>query len=161
VHVRGWQAAYRDEISAEWLSGLDPEARARLWTRILRGGLGQVFVAESELGITGFCALLAARDADLDRSAVVEISALYVDPESWRSGHGRALFRAARAGAHSQGFREISLWVVESNPRGRGFYESQGFVADGATLTEAHESGATLIEVRYRYLIEEPADPQP
>jgi ribosomal protein S18 acetylase RimI-like enzyme len=150
VHVRSWQAAYRAEVPAAYLTALDPEARGRRWARILNESEGTTFVTEAEGAICGFCGVCANRDADLDSSVSAEIAALYVHPDSWRSGYGRSLCRAALSCAREHDFREVTLWVLESNQRARRFYEAHDFLPDGAAKAESHESGVTLSEVRYR-----------
>lgn len=150
VHVRAWQAAYREEVPAAYLDALDPSARAQRWAGILSESTGTTFVAEAEGAIRGFCGLCANRDGDLDGAVYAEIPALYVHPDTWRAGYGRSLCRVALSRAREEGFRGVTLWVLESNQRGRRFYEAEGFLPDGAAKAEPHESGATLSEVRYR-----------
>ena len=48
-----------------------------------------------------------------------------------------------------RGFREGVLWVLEDNPRGRDFYERQGWHADGGRKVE-DLGGVELTELRYR-----------
>ena len=46
---------------------------------------GQVFVAERDAAIVGFAAVLPRADGD------TELDGLFVEPEIWKSGIGRAL----------------------------------------------------------------------
>ena len=154
VHVRSWQAAYRREVPVAYLDALDPEARGRRWAEILSRSQGTMFVVEAEAGIRGFCGLRGPLDAEPGSAATAETAALYVHPDSWRSGYGRSLCRAALETARGEGFHELILWVLKSNQPARRFDEAQGLLPDGATKTESHESGATLREVRYRCLLE-------
>ena len=58
--------------------------------------------------------------------------------------HGRVNFRAIRSG-HT----EVSVWVLDTNQRGRAFYERMGLTLDGAAKTDTLD-GFPLTEVRYR-----------
>ena len=79
-----------------------------------------------------------------------EIYAIYVAPERWGTGVGRALMTAARDALAAAGNAEIRLWVLAENARARRFYERAGMVTDGAlgTFTPAG-STVELAEVRY------------
>ena len=63
-----------------------------------------------------------------------ELFAIYVDPEAWGRGAGRALMDTALASLREH-FDEAVLWVLEDNPRTRRFYELAGWVHDGGRDT--------------------------
>ena len=81
---------------------------------------GQVFVAELDGRIAGFAAVVGG-----------ELDGLFVEPELWRRGIGRAL---ANAAAHEARRRGFTLWVT-ANPAALGFYERCGFVLEGEAQT--------------------------
>lgn len=147
IQVRGWRAAYRGIIPDDFLDKLDVEKRIAVWKRFVQEETGTLLVSKLAGVVTGFCHLIPSRDADADGTA--EIAAIYVDPDHWRSGHGKPLFRAALELAIAQEFRELTLWVIAENSRGRAFYETMGMAIDGATKTE-ERPGFRLEEVRYR-----------
>jgi GNAT superfamily N-acetyltransferase len=91
----------------------------------------------------GFVSHGPARDAEHPKAG--EIYALYVVPEAWDTGAGRALLEWAmeRLQAHH---RTTLLWVIAGNARGRRFYEAAGFHADGTKKLLFHGS---TIAVRY------------
>jgi N-acetylglutamate synthase-like GNAT family acetyltransferase len=82
---------------------------------------GNVFVAERSGTIVGFAAVLAYEDR-------IELEALFVEPEAWRTGVGRALVEHAAAVA-----REIGAGTLDvmGNPNVAGLYEACGFEAIG------------------------------
>jgi L-amino acid N-acyltransferase YncA len=91
VHICSWQGAYRGHMPDEFLDGLDVEKRTNTWRELTQDSGKIVFVAEdSESNIEGFSALGPSRDADANPSTA-EVSAIYVHPEKWRKGIGRAL----------------------------------------------------------------------
>ena len=65
-----------------------------------------------------------------------EIYLIYVHPDHWDSGAGRALMVAGLDFLRSAGFTEAVLWVLPTNDRARRFYERGGWVEDGVTRVE-------------------------
>ena len=148
VHVRTWQAAYEHVFGAERLATLDLEQRRSRWESVLSAPeLHQrSFVVEDEDGrVVGFAATGANRDADGEG----ELYAIYAFPESWGSGAGPALMRAALESLREEGFPTAILWVLEDNPRARRFYERERWTVDGGRR-ELEALGVSVAEVRYR-----------
>ena len=81
---------------------------------------GQVIVAELDGEVAGFAALVGG-----------ELDGLFVEPELWRRGIGRALVNAA---AHETRRKGLTLTVI-ANPDARLFYESCGLTIEGETQT--------------------------
>jgi GNAT superfamily N-acetyltransferase len=140
VHVAGWEGAYRGLVPDAWFEERTLENRTSMWRRVLGDVRSAVvFVAEDGGTVVGLAsAQLPSRDADADEDTA-EISALYVDPDHWRAGAGRALMDALLAELSVRGFETATLWVFEANPRARAFYGVCGFVADGARQGEPPE----------------------
>jgi GNAT superfamily N-acetyltransferase len=150
VHVRSWQVAYRGHMPDEFLDGLDVEKRTNMWRALTLDPVKIIFVAEdSESNIEGFSALGPSRDADANPSTA-EVSAIYVHPEKWGKGIGRALLSTSLEQVRKREFNQITLWVLEANQRARSFYESFGFIHDGAIKDDDHWKSFAVREVRYR-----------
>ena len=81
---------------------------------------GQVIVAEVDGMIAGFAAVVGG-----------ELDGLFVEPDLWGHGIGRALADAATNEARRRG---LALKVI-ANPRARRFYESCGFSVEGDEQT--------------------------
>lgn len=158
VHVRAWQVAYAGIVPGEVLAALDPVERADRW----RTRLGDphradtALVAATDGVVVGFSCVGPYRiDQDFQRLDPEggELYSLYVDPERWRMGAGRALMTAALTHLARNGSRSVRLWVLADNRPARRFYERCGFVADGAAATyTAHRPDGTAVdldEVRY------------
>jgi GNAT superfamily N-acetyltransferase len=137
VHVHTWQAAYQDVFGAERLAGIDTPRRVAGWTRALEEE-EPTFVADDDGRVVGFVSLRAC-----------ELRAIYALPETWGSGAGPALMRAAVEQLREEGCAEAFLWVLEDNPRARRFYEREGWDIDGARK-EDEFLGVRVAEVRYR-----------
>lgn len=102
------------------------------WARGLAEGFEQAqacVVAEDAAGMLGWATFGPARDPD-DRFG--ELFGLYVDPDRWGRGAGRALLEHAE-GELAQRWDEAVLWTLEDNPRTRRFYEANGWQVDGMT----------------------------
>jgi GNAT superfamily N-acetyltransferase len=102
---------YREQLLAE------PEAIHLPPAQIANG---QVIVAELEGEIAGFAALVGG-----------ELDGLFVEPDLWGRGIGRALIDDA---AHQARRKGLTLTVI-ANPSARRFYESCGFTIEGETKT--------------------------
>ena len=151
IHVRTWQAAYRGLIPDETLDSLDVAERAARWREILREFRKDTFVAVDGGVIVGFCSVEPSKDEAEARQGISELTSLYVDPDHWRKGAGRALCDAAIAQAQDRKFRDLILWVLESNHAARAFYESMGFELDsGVEFTRGFGGGVEIPQVRYR-----------
>jgi GNAT superfamily N-acetyltransferase len=120
-----------------------------------RGGLAAAdwprrgtLVAEADDGVVGFASVVPTRDEDASPE-VGEITAIYLLPDHWGAGLGRELMVAALDALGEAGYREASLWVLDTNERAQRFYAAGGWVADGAVKVDT-ELGVELREVRYR-----------
>ncbi|MGY1615587.1 GNAT family N-acetyltransferase [Geodermatophilus sp. SYSU D00691] len=109
-----------------WLPDLHEEAETVGWMRGVVLPEQQVWVAERAGVVVGFAAV---HEDWLEQ--------LYVAPDAWGAGAGRALLEAARA-ARPEGLR---LHVFARNERARRFYEAAGFVLVGTGDGSANEEG--------------------
>ena len=144
-HVRTWQAAYAGLLPADFLAELDPAPRERIWREEIDRG-GDVLVAERDGRVIGFASVGPSRD----EPDAGELYAIYVEPDAWSTGAGRALMDAALARLAAAGFDEATLWVLEANLRARRFYECAGWSIDGGRQ-DLTLGGAAVAEIRYRF----------
>lgn len=139
VQVETWQTAYAHALPREQLQALSVEEaieRSRRWP--------PTFVAEDEGRIVGFVSVGASRDPGTDG----ELFAIYVHPQQWSTGIGRALIESGEEELRRLGHHDAILWVLDDNPRARRFYELAGWSPDGA-VREIHIFGFDVTEVRY------------
>lgn len=140
VHVDSWCAGYRGLLADELLAGLSIDERTSIWRERLTGKDAQhterqVSVAVVRDVIVGFVAA-GASDEQEGETRVGEIYALYVHPDSWSQGVGRALMQSAVDHPVARGSTEALLWVLASNARARRFYERAGWAWNGRTRTQ-------------------------
>lgn len=161
LHVRAWQAAYRDLLPADFLAGLSVEARRRMWTQVIGQGRGTVLVAEAEGAPAGFCSFGPCVDEAERAPGTVELWTLYLAPERWSTGLGRALWLAARQAMVEGGAERVVLWVLEGNERAIRFYRAAGFEPDPTRRKVEELPGAVLTELRYVQPLVAPPLPTP
>jgi GNAT superfamily N-acetyltransferase len=148
IHVRSWQRTYRGQVPDAELDSLDVEQRASLWRRLMANPEHVLLVGVVAERVRGFGSLAPSRDAGAE-PGTAELMAIYVDPDSVRTGVGRALLQASLDEARRRGDRALTLWVLDANHVARRFYESAGLRCDGASKRVQRPTYA-LNELRYR-----------
>lgn len=148
VQVRSWQAAYQGVLADAFLAALSVPQRERTWQEALARGTPELLLVEGPGGgVVGWIAFGRSRDPGAS-AQVAEIWALYVHPDHWSAGVGRALWHAARTRLIESGFHSTTLWVLTGNPRARRFYAAAGFVEEPATEKPFELGGQTVLELR-------------
>jgi RimJ/RimL family protein N-acetyltransferase len=150
VHFASRKAVYEGLI-AQWPPpGPDRSGRVARWRQWLADPSIECFVVETGGEVVGLCTVRPSPD---EEGGVAEMPTLYIRPDSWRRGYGRALCMLGMERAASLGFHTLTLWVMEINPRARAFYERLGFTPDGA---RKEDEGARegLMADRYRIALE-------
>jgi len=107
------------------------EHDAELLQRCLAGAAPQCFaqVAEGDTGILGVT-LTTLRPDLLNDEPGAHLEVIAVSAVAEGQGVAKALLAAAEAEARLRGAASITLHVIESNERARGFYEYSGYVAE-------------------------------
>lgn len=151
VQRRAWRAKYRGLLSDAFLDGLDFSYLGTYW--IARAAVSpsprhRLLVAGRPGEVHGTVTTSPSRDTDTPPT-IGEVRTLSVDPSSTRRGLGSMLLAAAVDALAADGFVEATLWVFEGNAAARMFYESRGWVTDGARTVSAI-GPESVDEVRYR-----------
>jgi GNAT superfamily N-acetyltransferase len=152
IHTASWQVAYAGQLPDDFLRNISVESREQAWARRLRVAdhPGVMLVVEDESVLAGFVALNPSRDGDA-KPDTAELQAIYLHPDRWGRGLGQLLHDRAMAALADRGYRDVTLWVLETNARARRFYGKAGWSPDGATKTDTIADGAVVLdEVRYR-----------
>jgi GNAT superfamily N-acetyltransferase len=151
VHVRSWQAAYRERVPQDYLDGLNAADRVGRWRDALHGleerGQG-IIVAVADDTVCGFAVFGPTRDQDEDPQRTGEVNAIYLLAEAWGRGLGRLLMAEAVRQLAAR-YEQATLWVLDSNDRARQFYARNGWAEDGSVKHD-DSRGFPLSEVRYR-----------
>jgi GNAT superfamily N-acetyltransferase len=138
----------------DYLDGLRAEDRAQRYD-FSDGDAARprTLVAVEADSILGFATISPARDEDV--SGHGELCALYVEPDCWGRGIGRALAAGARSELSHLGFTQAVLWVVAGNARAQQFYRADGWTPDGLHRPRQVWS-VTVDTVRYSRSLESP-----
>lgn len=138
VNTRSWQAAYRGLMPDSYLDALSVEEDTARWQcAVAQSALRAraILVVEDGAGeVVGY----AVTGADVDEASQGLLFLMYVAPQNWSTGAGRALMDACVDRLWAAGFTRAVLWVLEANARARGFYERQGWAADGESGTSTY-----------------------
>jgi len=149
IRVRGWQRAYQGIIPQPYLDAMSVAQDAeRQRMRLLQNNPGVLnLVAVRNEEVIGWLCHGPHRDSEVP-TADAELYAIYVHPDRFGMGVGRALIEESIRRCRAAGRPRMYLWVLEGNARARRFYECSGFRPDGAQ--EPFEvDGAEVPEVRY------------
>ena len=144
VYCRSWQHAYAGLMPTFFLDAMTPENCTPKPDHIAPD---RRFVAEVNGVVVGTITFGKGRDSGSEGFA--EIYALYVLPEHWRTGQGRALVRSVVDAVKAQGFSGLYLWTLGDNTRARAFYEHLGMMPTGQER-EFEIAGSYLPEVKYQ-----------
>jgi ribosomal protein S18 acetylase RimI-like enzyme len=144
VQVASWRSGYAGIVPDALLAELTSDEAYKTWRDRWREAITnpptsrhRVLVAvESGPGsavVAGFVSAGPATDSDRWPGTDGELYELRVDPERTGRGHGSRLLHAAADTLVGDGFRRLSIWVLETDGALRRFLESSGWAADGAT----------------------------
>jgi len=148
VRTASWRAAYAGLVDDEVLSQL-PEVAPERFVRGLaeRHALRVTLVAEKGPFVIGFGTFNwdtgASSEEEAGPGTPGEVQALYVHPDHWGRGAGRALMREGERWLTEQGLLPIRVWQLEGSEISRRFYERYGFAPDGERKT-TELAGASL-----------------
>lgn len=122
VHIKCWRTTYSGVVSDEFLDGMNLEARANSWVRIIEASSSNVLVADIQGVVVGFASSGKSRE-NSDYQA--ELYAIYILEEHQRKNIGRRLLEDSSAWLMECGHSSMVVWILAENPS-RRFYESLG-----------------------------------
>ncbi|MGI8522032.1 MAG: GNAT family N-acetyltransferase [Nocardioides sp.] len=142
VHVQIWREAYAGLMPADYLSGLDPVARAERWQTWVDDPEDptETWVARDDGGMVGFISTGPARGDHPPTPS--ELWAINLLARAQGTGLADALL------ARGLGDRDAYLWVLQGNGRAQSFYRRHGFADDGGRAVHEPTGAAELRMVR-------------
>jgi ribosomal protein S18 acetylase RimI-like enzyme len=140
VQVASWRQGFAGIVPGALLAELTGEEAQKVWRDRWREAISnpptsrhRVLVAvEPSREVAGFVSAGPTTDADRWPGTDGELYELRMDPEQTGRGHGSRLLHAAADTLTEDGFRTLSIWVLEADRALREFLESSGWAADGA-----------------------------
>ena len=154
IHVRSWIATYGKPPSGGGID-MDTSHRTELWKRRLdEQGMGrQISVALESRAVVGFIYFGPSPDVEDDSQPTGHVFSIHVEPTLTDRGIGRRLLGHGVDELAAGGCVRVTLWVVASNQKSRGFYERLGWQSDGKhrweELALEGEQGDQVDVVRY------------
>ncbi len=146
ILAASWKSGYRGLLPQSYLDEIADDRWVDIFTQWMESGRMTTLLACDELTTVGCVAYGASREEAL--SGWGEIVVLYLLPDYFGSGCAGMLMEAALADLQAQGYRDVYLWVLDTNWRARRFYEKCGFRCNQELLT-FELAGETFHDVRY------------
>lgn len=145
--IAAWREGFRGIVPPE-IDPVDAWRPARISERLRDPAYDERSILVAELGGEVAGLVVAGTSRDGDRAGEGEVMALYVHPDHWRRGVGRALVDGAVAEIAASGHAEAIVWTLAESPRNIAFYEALGFALDGGS--QRRPSFGSTLEVRLR-----------
>ncbi len=125
VYIASWHDTYPSVVPHAFLCAMTEKGQTQRWENIVkRRAPDIVIVAEHPRhGIVGMASLGPARDSGLGFDG--EVYTLYVHPDHYGCGAGRALLHGAFAAMREKHFHSCMIWAHARN-NARFFYEAMG-----------------------------------
>ncbi len=154
MHIASWRAAYGQILPPRVIDEMSDNCEQR-WIKYLSDPSDQFrrLLCDVDGRVAGFAIYSASRDEGDDVQIMAELCALYVHPDFWGRGLGRALCLAVLDCIRQQQWSQIIVWTLRDNHRARVFYEQAGFEHDGKTKMITL-MGEQFPEVRYHRSID-------
>lgn len=129
IHVAGWQGAYGGILDQEYIDSFSLEIRIERWTEIFAKNYSKTWIAFVDQKPAGFISYGPLRTAPPGTSKIrplytSEIYAIYLMPDYYRQGIGKALMQKATENLKAQKHHSTCLWVLDKNKRACSFYQA-------------------------------------
>ncbi len=149
VHVKMWQQTYRGQVPDSFLDNMSIEKRFEVWKSGLQNPTpnNYMFVVDVDGIVAGWVTGGVNRDDDLPKT-VGELQGIYMHPDYAGKEYGSKLMQRILNVLRNDGYKQATLWVLDTNKKTRDWYESKGWKVEGKTKVE-HRDGFDLNEVRY------------
>jgi ribosomal protein S18 acetylase RimI-like enzyme len=148
VHVASWRHAYRGLLDGDYLAGLSTDELADHWGRLIDGlpSTEHLLVVETGGSVIGYAHTGPSRGAAA-APRLGELYSLYVRPDHWDLGVGRAIHDAGLEGMAGDGCLRATLWMLGTNDRARRFYRRLGWTTVSGRRTQEF-GGQTVVDER-------------
>lgn len=129
IHMRSWEAAYKDIIPEEYIREKNA-GRTALWERILGSINTTQYIIKKDGKTAGMMGIGASRDENAGDDTY-ELMGLYLLPEYFRQGIGTQAMEFAFDMTRVLGKKHMTVWLLEDNLNAKRFYKKCGFISDG------------------------------
>ncbi len=143
IHAEAWTHAYAGVIPGPGLARMIARRGPGWWSR-LHAGRGRALLIDFDAAPVGYALIGRCRGGPGG-----EIQELYLRPAFQGLGFGRRLFEAARAELAARGVAPLTVWCLEDNRLGLGFYRALGGRETGRAVERV--GGALLGKLRFSW----------
>ena len=147
VHMRSWEAAYKDIIPMEYIKEINATRSVKFKRIITDENTTQYVIQNGDKTVGIMCVVDTPQDDDADEN-VCELEGIYLHPDYYRQGIGTKAMEYVFDIARNWGKPIMTLWVFAENTNTIQFYEKCGFTADGKTKT--YHFGKMIGAIRMR-----------
>ncbi|MEI6462488.1 MAG: GNAT family N-acetyltransferase [bacterium] len=150
LHVKSWQITYKGQVPDSYLENLFIEDRKKKFEEYIKNENiygNEHFVISLNDQIVGNLIVGKNRDEDLNNT-FGELWGIYIHPDYFWKGFGSQLMTYAIEYLKNKGYKNATLWVLDTNKKTRDWYEHKGWKVEGKTKVEKKE-GFNLNEIRY------------
>ena len=146
IHMRSWEAAYKDIIPASYIKEKNA-GRPALWQRVITDENTTEYVIQADGKTVGLMGVGPSRDEDTGDD-VYELTGLYLLPEYFRQGIGTQAMEFAFDRARGLGKKVMTVWLIADNLNAKNFYKKFGFAEDGKSRIS--KRGRIMEDIRMR-----------
>ena len=150
IHALSWKRAYAGIIPKDYLNELKHDAWVPFFNTYLNNGLKAKIICEN-LKMLGAVSYKKSDDNKFDN--FIEVVSLYIDPDEFRNGLGKALLNSVISEAENNNFSGVFLWTLKENKNAQAFYNKMGFSLSCNDEITCSIGGENFINVRYVYKI--------
>lgn len=127
IHLASKLSAEEGIVDPEYLASFTQEVYEEKWSRFLNAEDAHQFIAFDRDEAVGLISFGKLRTAPPGTSKIrplysSEIYAIYVHPDHFKKGYGKALFKKAIHNLQEQKHKSLCLWALEKNKNAGAFY---------------------------------------
>ncbi|MEM6812261.1 MAG: GNAT family N-acetyltransferase [Pseudomonadota bacterium] len=129
IHIDSKKAAEKHIVPDEYLDELTQENFEKKWLGFLENGTQKIaFFDDKPAGLISYGDLRTPPPgtSKIRPLYVCEIYAIYVHPDHFEQGLGKALLKEAAQDMIAKKKNSLCLWVLEKNKRAHAFYQAMG-----------------------------------
>jgi len=133
IHANSWKKAYQGLLPDEYLNGIEDTQWVDMITNRLKDGTMKAWVATIEDKMIGCVCVGNSKYQGYEGQ--LELISIYVLPEYCHLGAGSLLLNEVFEYALNNNYLEVGLWVLDGNHHAIRFYEKNGFIANGDSIS--------------------------
>lgn len=122
LNIDNWKMTYQGLLSEEFLNNLSIETSIKEWNESILDHNKQIFIVEEDNTLLGYSVF--TKDHTIDNCWYIET--LQVNIEARRKGIGTKLIQKAGNYAYKNGYKCMSICIIQGNENARNLYTKLG-----------------------------------